>query len=309
MAAAGGSPGSGAPDCTRAAVAEFAPAKINLALHVTGRRDDGYHRLDTLVAFADIGDRLTVTPSETLDLRITGPFASALPAPRDDLVLKAAAALRAEAFGGAATAPGAAMVLHKVLPIASGLGGGSADAAAALRALNRRWQLDWPDERLAGIGLRLGADVPMCLASRPLRAQGIGERITTLDTLPDFGLVLVNPGTAVSTPAVFRALAGRFSPPLPEPPVFADVAGLVRYLGETANDLEAPALTLAPDIAAALDALRRTDACLMARMSGSGATCFAVYPDVAAARAGAGAVLERHPEWWVAAGRPHARDA
>ena len=300
---------TGAAGSASRTIAEFAPAKINLALHVTGRRDDGYHRLDTLVAFADIGDRLTVSPAETLDLRATGPFASALPAAQDDLVLRAATTLRVDAFGDGVAAPGAALVLHKALPIASGLGGGSADAAAALRALNRLWRLGWPDERLAEIGLRLGADVPMCVASRPLRARGIGERMTNLDVLPDFGLVLVNPGTAVSTPAVFSALAGRFSSPLTEPPAFADAACLARYLGETANDLEAPALTLAPEIAAVLDALRRTDACLIARMSGSGATCFAVYPDVAAARAGAGAVSSRCPEWWVAAGRSYVRGA
>lgn len=185
------------------ALSEFAPAKVNLHLHVVGRRDDGYHLLDSLVVFAGVGDRLSVVEDEGLSLSVTGPFAAGLEAEADNLVLLAARALAHHA----GVRPMGALVLEKNLPVASGIGGGSADAAAALRMLGRFWGLsgDLPGSLTAG----LGADVPICMFSRPAVMSGIGEGLTPVPPLPDVGIVLVNPGVAVSTPAVFRSRTGR----------------------------------------------------------------------------------------------------
>ncbi|MEJ8571719.1 4-(cytidine 5'-diphospho)-2-C-methyl-D-erythritol kinase [Microbaculum marinum] len=280
-------------------ISEFAAAKINLALAVTGRRSDGYHLLDTLVTFADAGDRFDVRSAPDLSLEVTGPFAADLQDDASNLALLAAERLRAAAFGEDVAAPGAVLILEKALPVASGIGGGSADAAAALRALNRLWGLDWPLERLASLGLRLGADIPMCLHGRPLRARGIGEDIGLLKGFPRLDLVLVNPGVAVSTATVFGALAGRFSPPLP---VAAGLRGLdaaITWLGAASNDLQAPAIAAAPVIGEALAALRQTDDCRLARMSGSGATCFGIYADAESARAAAASISAARQGWWV----------
>lgn len=294
-------------------LSRFAPAKVNLALHVTGRREDGYHLLDTLVGFAAIGDELVVAPPPVapssvppvLTLALAGRFGADLAADPDNLVLRAARLLRTEAGLDDAGA-GAALTLVKDLPVASGIGGGSADAAAALLALRDHWRLATSPDRLAALALGLGADVPMCLAGasgggRGLRAAGIGETLADAPAWPDgMGLVLANPGVAVATPAVFRALARRDSPPLPPlPAAWEDVRHLADWLGETRNDLSAPAIALAPVIAETLEALRRTPGCRIARMSGSGATCFALYDDEDAA-ARAARMLAAIP--WVAAG-------
>ncbi|BBE70935.1 4-(cytidine 5'-diphospho)-2-C-methyl-D-erythritol kinase [Oharaeibacter diazotrophicus] len=279
-------------------VEEEARAKVNLALHVVGRRADGYHLLDTLVAFPAVGDRLIAAPADGLTLTVDGPRAGALGdcAPEDNLVLRAARAL-ARSIGIAA--PGACLRLDKRLPVASGIGGGSADAAAALRALSRLWGVA-SEAELARLAEGLGADVPMCVASRPARARGVGERLDPLPALPPLGIVLVNPGVAVATPAVFRALAVKDNPPLPDPPGRFDAAGLLAYLAATRNDLEAPAVALAPVIAAVLAVLRTDDRCLFARMSGSGATCFALAESETAAAEVAAAVSAVHRDWWVA---------
>lgn len=261
-------------------IVEAAPAKINLALHVTGRRADGYHLLDSLVAFAAAGDVVRLEPGP-LALRIDGPFAADLPG-GDNLCLRAARLAGADA----------AITLTKNLPVASGIGGGSADAAAVLRGLAR---LGHP---LPAGTEGLGADVPVCLASGPARMQGVGEDVTPLPPLPAIPMVLVNPGVALSTPQVFAALTARDHPGLPAIPRFAGLADLRGWLGTTRNDLEPAALSLAPVIGQVLSALTGTGAGF-ARMSGSGATCFGLYETPAAARIAATA-LKQHG-WWAVA--------
>jgi len=276
------------------AASEFAPAKINLHLHVVGRRDDGYHLLDSLVVFAGVGDRLSVTPSDTLSLSITGPFAAGLAAEPDNLVLRAAGVLAAQA-GIRATGR---LVLEKYLPVASGIGGGSADAAAALRLLARFWGAAVGQDQLIAIGQSLGADVPVCLAGRPAVMSGIGEALAPAPPLPEVGLVLINPGVAVATPAVFRLRTGAFSEVARFPDEgWWDAAALAAGLRATSNDLEPAARSLAPTIGDALAALSATPGCLLARMSGSGATCFGLFPTPDAARVAAQAVVR--DGWWV----------
>jgi 4-diphosphocytidyl-2-C-methyl-D-erythritol kinase len=274
------------------AIEEFAPAKVNLALHVTGRRADGYHLLDSIVVFAGAGDRLSAAPAGALTLAVTGPRAAGLAAGEENLVMRAARLMA----GGR----GARMVLEKHLPVASGIGGGSADAAAALRALARLWGVGLPEPDAV---LALGADVPVCLAGRPARMSGIGGALAPLPPLPPCWLVLANPGVAVPTGAVFGGLARRDNPPLPPLPAagFADAAALAGWLGTARNDLEAPALAAAPEIGAVRDALAALPGVLLARMSGSGATCFGLVADEAAARAGAARLAAAHPGWWVTA--------
>ncbi len=275
---------------------EFAPAKLNLALHVVGRRADGYHLLDSLVAFAGAGDVLHAETGDGLTLAVTGPFGQGLAAEPDNLVLRAARAL---AQAGSVSA-GARLTLDKHLPVASGIGGGSADAAAALRLLARLWRLDLPRADLDALALRLGADVPVCLHGQPTRMGGIGEVLASVPALPPCGVLLVNPGVAVSTPEVFRLRSGGFSPPLECPAAWPDAAALAGWLASVRNDLEPPALALRPVIGDVLAALRALPGCLLARMSGSGATCFGLFASAAAAEAGAGAGAALLPEhgWW-----------
>jgi 4-diphosphocytidyl-2-C-methyl-D-erythritol kinase len=265
---------------------------------VTGRRADGYHLLDSLVVFAGAADMLEAAPSDQLGLRIGGPEAGALAAEPDNLVLRAARALAA----AAGVAPRAALALHKALPVASGIGGGSADAAAALRALEALWGLGWSPARLAEVALPLGADVPVCVASRPARMGGIGEVLGPAPRLPPLGLVLANPRVALATPAVFRARGGEFSAPAALPAGWDDAAAMARDLAVLGNDLEAPAIALCPTVAEVLAALRALPGCLLARMSGSGATCFAILPDAAGA-AHAAALLPAG--WWRWGGGLH----
>jgi 4-diphosphocytidyl-2-C-methyl-D-erythritol kinase len=303
--------GSDRPD--RAQIQEFAPAKINLTLHVTGRRGDGYHLLDSLVVFADTGDWLAAAPApvETLSLRIEGPCAGPLRAEpaEDNLIMRAARALQAWAKARGLPGRGAALTLDKRLPVASGIGGGSADAAAALRALVRLWALDIPDKDLSQIALGLGADVPVCLQGRAAIMRGIGEDIAPAPPLPEMWLVLANPGVPVSTGGVFRlldieAVSALGVPSLPGRLVSAGEAAEV--LRRARNDLEAPARALAPEVGEVLNVLDRTQGALMARMSGSGATCFALYADENAARAAARALEAEHPGWWVTAAKMRA---
>lgn len=270
---------------------EFAPAKVNLCLHVTGRRGDGYHLLDSVAVFAGVGDRVLATPGEGLRLRVTGPRGCAVPAGSDNLVIRAAAL-----FGRV----GAILTLDKHLPAASGIGGGSADAAATLRALARLWSAPLP---AAAAVLALGADVPVCLAGRPVRMQGVGECLTPLPPLPTVWLVLVNCGQPVSTPSVFAALSRRDNPPLPGLPDdgWPDAPALAGWLRGCRNDLQAAAIAIAPTIATTLSALERQPGCLLARMSGSGATCFGLFGAMAAARSAAEAIGAERPDWWVAA--------
>ncbi len=275
-----------------------APAKINLALHVTGRRGDGYHLLDTLVAFAETGDKITVTAADEDRFTIGGPYSAGLEHGDGNLVIKARDLLRAERSGA-----GDPVHLHldKQLPLASGIGGGSADAAATLKALDAHWNAGLSDTRLRRIGGQLGADVPMCLAGVPLAARGIGEEIAPLARFPRVACLLVNCGAGLSTPQVFAALQSRDNPPM------AGIDGgfdtpdaLFDWLAGQRNDLQAAALTLEPRIAETLDLLHETGARIV-RMSGSGATCFALYDDDAAARRAGEALTSARPGWYVQA--------
>jgi len=268
-------------------VEAFAPAKINLTLHVTGRRGDGYHLLDSLVVFADVGDRITVAPADALTLTLGGPMQAGVPTDCRNLVVRAARAMGVS---------GAAIHLDKHLPAASGLGGGSSDAAAAMRALADLTGCALPPDR----GLSLGADVPVCILARSCRMQGVGEVLTAL-RLPPLHLVLVNARIAVPTGAVFQGLERRDNPPMPDRlPGFADCVELANWLRGMRNDLENPARAAVPAVDQTLEALRQTG-CLIARMSGSGATCFGLYRDAPAAERARAAIARTHPGWWCAA--------
>lgn len=279
-------------------IVEAAPAKVNLNLHVTGRRDDGYHLLDSIVVFTDIGDTVRVRPADALSLDIDGPFAAGLTTGHDNLVVRAAHLLKST-FGVDA---GAEISLRKNLPVASGIGGGSADAAATLRALCRLWDIDASDPGVRELALSLGADVPVCLAGRPARMRGIGEDLNAIPPLPRLGIVLVNPGVGVATPAVFKARRAPFSKPFVWPAETGEQHALVHAVARSRNDLEAPASELAPVIDTVLEALRDPEGVLVARMSGSGATCFALTEDAETALSVASAVRNAHPDWWAAGG-------
>lgn len=275
----------------------FAPAKVNLYLHVTGRRADGYHLLDSLVVFAGAGDTVRAAPSDDLSLSIDGPNAGPLAVEADNIVLKAARALAAAAGVPAR----AAITLTKRLPVASGIGGGSADGAAALRALCRLWRIAPGEADLAAIGLGIGADLPVCLAGRPTQMAGIGEILTPAPALPPAWLVLVNPCVGLSTPAVFKARQSAFSPAAPLSGTPVDAAALASAMATRANDLAEPAIRLLPVVGDVLDAIVRQPGCLLARMSGSGATCFGLFADQADADGAALGLSAHRPDWWVAA--------
>jgi 4-diphosphocytidyl-2-C-methyl-D-erythritol kinase len=282
-----------------ATISVAAPAKINLYLHVVGCRPDGYHELDSLVAFADIADTVTAAPADELSLAIDGRFAGALAGDADNLVLRAAALL-AHRFGIAA---GAALRLAKQLPVASGIGGGSSDAAAALRALQALWALPATADELAMLAARLGADVPVCLLGRAAWLGGIGERLEPAPPLPPIAILLVNPGIALSTPAVFKARRGAFSAAARFTAMPGDAVALAAALRERRNDLTEAAVALVPAIGEVLALLTACDGALLARMSGSGATCFALFAEDGVAQKAAARLAAAHPQWWVAAGR------
>lgn len=279
---------------TTEAITETAPAKLNLCLHVTGRRIDGYHLLDSFVVFADVADRVFVSPARGVSLVIAGPEGAGLQAEPDNLVLRAAQAMGVTE---------AALVLDKRLPVASGIGGGSADAAATLRALARMtgWPLPAEDEVL-----RLGADVPVCLAGRPARMTGIGEQMADLPPLPPLFCVLVNPRLPVPTPQVFAALQSRQNGPVPDLPAaaLATAGTFARWLEQhTRNDLVTPARDVAPILADVQAAIEAAPDCLLARMSGSGGTHFGLFATPGAAAEAARSLRDAHPFWWVETGR------
>jgi 4-diphosphocytidyl-2-C-methyl-D-erythritol kinase len=278
-------------------VERFAPAKVNLALHVLGRHPDGYHELDTLVVFADVGDTVSVRPADAIALSVDGAFAGIAPPGGDNLVLKAAALLRERA----GVAAGAEIRLTKRLPAGAGFGGGSADAAAALHALNDLWVLGLGLDALMLIGQALGADVPMCLVSQALRARGRGERIGPVEGWPALPMVLAWPGAPASTASVFATLAGRQNPPLSDLGAPATPAEAAALLAACRNDLEEPAQRLVPAIGTVLETLRATEGCLLARMSGSGSGCFGICADRYATRRAAAALASIQPDWWVKA--------
>jgi 4-diphosphocytidyl-2-C-methyl-D-erythritol kinase len=281
---------------------ETAPAKVNLTLRVLGRRPDGYHELESLVAFADAGDTLRLTPGDGLSLSVRGPNAGQAGPDADNLVLKAASALASSIIGVRL----GSFELEKLLPVAAGLGGGSADAAAALRLLARANELRLDDARLYEAACATGADVPVCLDPRARVMRGIGEILSAPLDLPPLPAVLVNPGVAVATKDVFA----RWSPPAAPAPLFdwtavgnlANRDQILRLLAYQPNDLEEPAMAVAPAIAETLTALRALPGCRLARMSGSGATCFALFSTAAEAILAAQSLSARHPQWWVRAG-------
>jgi 4-diphosphocytidyl-2-C-methyl-D-erythritol kinase len=292
-----------------AAVGVLAPAKVNLYLHIVGRRADNYHLLDSLVAFADIGDRIEGSPADRLSLTVGGPEAGALADLGDDNLVLRAARLYIEAThdagapnADAASARGAALFLDKRLPTASGVGGGSSDAAATLRLLDHLCGGALVPANLAGLAARLGADVPACLLARPVWVGGVGELLEPAENLPACGIVLANPRIALPTPAVFRARTGKFSGPGRFTAMPREAAGLAAMLAARRNDLTEAALSLVPEIAGVLDRLAGLPGALLARMSGSGATCFALFADRATALAAHAALQRVHPEWWSAAG-------
>lgn len=281
-------------------VSEFAPAKVNLTLKVGRVRADGYHPLQSITVFADWGDHISVEAGEGLTLETRGAMAGQLDDPNTNLALKAAYALRGVAENQAL---GARIVLDKHLPVAAGLGGGSSDAAACLRALNTLWDLGLSTRQLAEIGTVIGADVPACVHARALVMNGIGETITPLVAWPELYGVIANPSLPVSTGAVFKAYDDT-APDLlqPEPiPALAGFEAVLDRLGASANDLEASALTIEPAIKTVLDALLKTEGARLVRMSGSGASCFALYETRSAANEAAQGLSNQHPGWIVQA--------
>lgn len=278
---------------------ELARAKINLSLRVPGRRADGYHEVESLVTFADVGDVLFASPEDELSLSVTGPFAAQLAGEPENLVLRAAMALRS--FTGLPR--GARLILEKNLPVASGIGGGSADAAAALRALIRLGDIEIDEANLLHMAIELGADVPVCLQSRTAMMRGIGERITPVEKLPAFWMVLANPSITISTTEIFQKLnapslnAHTHNDVVPD---FKNFESLLDWLKRNPNDLQASAISIAPVIADVLWVLDETTNCRLARMSGSGATCFALFAREEEARSAALKLRSAEPNWWIA---------
>ena len=279
------------------AVTITAYAKINLYLHVTAKRANGYHELDSLIAFAGIGDRLTIEPDSDLEFSVIGPRAADVPHSDNNLVLKAARLLTNHAH----VSTGAAITLEKILPTASGIGGGSADAAATLIGLARHWNLSITTQDLCALGLPLGADIPICVYGQAAQVAGIGEIISAAPTLPRTWLILVNPGMPVSTPSVFAARTGEFSEPAPLTTAAKDAHDFAATLSGRRNDLTAAAVSIAPVIEETLNALNKCPDVLLTRLSGSGATCFALFADEQNAQAGANALKNNHPDWWIEA--------
>jgi 4-diphosphocytidyl-2-C-methyl-D-erythritol kinase len=276
---------------------EKAPAKINLTLRVLGRREDGYHELESLVVFADLADKVELEPGEGATLEITGPYAAACGAVANNLVLKAHAALRERV----PELKAGRFLLDKQLPVAAGIGGGSADAAAALRLLARANGIAGDDERLAGAAFATGADVPVCLGSTARIMQGVGERLSATVALPELPAVLVNPGVPLATRTVFTAFAGRqgSADPLKNLPRTRDA--MVEFLIRHGNDLTQAAIACAPVISEVLIALRVLPGIQLTRMSGSGSTCFGLFRSPSEAQAAAKRLAAERKEWWVRA--------
>ena len=284
----------------------FAPAKINLFLHVGDRRTDGYHDLLSLVVFADCGDTIAVAPRKGPALEVTGPESAGLDASPSNLVLRAEAALRQWAEANGQKTPPVSIRLDKHLPLASGVGGGSADAAATLHALVEHWSLPIALEDLLAVGRTIGADVPVCLRGMPTLVSGDGDRLAPVPDLPGFALVLVNPRVEVPTAKVFGNLDVRTGAyPQPFPVQMDSLRGFVAWLDRTSNDLASPAKQIAPQVMHVEHALTASTGCLLARMSGSGATCFGIYPTIEAANTTAREIAAAHPASWVKPASPY----
>lgn len=278
-----------------------APAKLNLFLHVGDKRPDGYHALQSLVAFAESGDVLQLEEASELTLAVSGPFAAQIPRGDGNLALKAARAL-SEEFSKRPR--GASIVLEKNLPVAAGLGGGSSDAAAVLRGLNVLWSLGRPEDELIELARTLGSDVPACVLARTCWMEGRGEHVFATPQLPPLEMVLVNPGVLLPTAGVFASLNARTGTSAMEPPGRIErLWDLVAYLEDSGNDLEAPATLIQPVIDEVLEALHHEPACVFAQMSGSGATCFGLFDGREYAHGAAERIALDHPGWWVRATR------
>ncbi|MCF6214558.1 MAG: 4-(cytidine 5'-diphospho)-2-C-methyl-D-erythritol kinase [Emcibacter sp.] len=277
-------------------ISRLARAKINLDLLITGRREDGYHLLDSLVVFAEYGDEISVLASDEISLGIIGPFATELIGLKDNIILKAARALQKK-FN---ITKGAEITLVKNLPVSSGIGGGSADAAAAIHALIELWQISVTATDLDEILLSLGADLPVCMASQTMHMTGMGEKLTPITINFPVFLCLVNPGVAVSTSDIFKGRTKRiFSNPRKLPLTIEDQSQLQEILNAAGNDLEGEAGAINPVIDKVIAQIKTSDDCLFAGMSGSGATCFGIFSSEEAARRVAGNINSASPNWWV----------
>ena len=276
-------------------VTERAHAKINLALHIIGRRLDGYHELDSIVAFADVADVLTIAPAAKVSISLSGPFASDLPLGDENIILTAWHLLAS--FAGKKNTPFSPVEFHleKNLPVASGIGGGSADAAAALRGLIQYFRISISSGDLNDLALQLGADVPICLLQKTGRMHGIGEIIEPIDTDLPSGIVLVNPRIPVTTSNVFEALG------LARSQSFGTPIGDFSNIRSWHNDLTAPAIKIVPEVADVLESLGSQSKIICARMSGSGATCFGLFESLEQAQVAANVISVTHSSWWVTA--------
>ena len=273
----------------------FAPVKINLSLQIIGRRNDGFHLLESLIVFADQGDGLTVSSADTLSLTIKGPFAGSLSTDKNNLVMKAAALLA----DFHKIRPKAHIELNKNIPIASGLGGGSADAAATLHALTKLWRFPISDQDLNKIAEQIGSDVPVCLNQKSAIMEGIGERVHRLGNLPKFGILLVNSNFPVSTQEVFQKYGANFSAPGSLNQIPKDRETLLKLLHSLQNDLTQASINTAPEIKNVLSVLSDLNNQLLVRLSGSGGTCFALFENTKNAQEAAEKLNKKFPDWWI----------
>lgn len=278
-----------------APVIESAPAKLNLFLHVTGKREDHYHLLESLVVFTDFGDTLEMHDAAALTLDIAGPYAAALAAAEGNLIVKAAEALRRHS----GCRRGARIVLHKRIPLSAGLGGGSADAAAALRGLTRLWDLGIDNEALHQLAASLGSDVPVCLRGQPAVMRGVGEQLSPMDIEAPAWVVLANPDFPLATADVYRRFTGPFSVPAVLPSRIDGFDALLAAIAAGRNDLQVPAVALQPAIKEMLAAITATPRCRLSRMAGSGATCFGLFADADDAARAVQQLRRDHPQWWL----------
>ena len=282
-------------------ITEFAAAKVNLDLFVTGKREDGYHLLDSLVVFADFGDKITVRSANEISLTVSGPYADAVPTDENNLVVRAAIALQSACGNNS----GAHIELEKNIPAAAGVGGGSADAAAVIKALLRLWNVSMDNSALMALALSLGADVPVCMLARPAIMRGVGEDLTSLDHVPEYGVLLVNPGVSLSTPTVFKARSQILSPS-PDRATFHTCLSKTDFLAkldEQRNDLTDAAGQLEPTVHDTLREITSLEGCLLSRMSGSGATCFGLFADLSTAKQAENALSLRDTGWWIKASK------
>ena len=274
---------------TRKMIKVTAHAKVNLTLHVVGQRANGYHELQSLVCLTEFGDQIHLSPAADFSFQVIGPNASGIPVDESNLVVQAAKFMAQKH----SKSLDCQIILEKNLPMASGIGGGSSDAAAVMRALSQYFSVPLPnvDELMA-----LGADIPVCMNKGLTLMQGAGEDVTQLCAAPNWGVVLVNPNVGVSTPAVFNALNSKRNLPMQD---VAENCVDIAWLGDQRNDLEPPAMAMVPEVGAVVDAISAAPHCQMARMSGSGATCFGVFADIKHANAAAERLQRAHPDWWV----------